>query len=566
MLITLSVIIGIETIVLFVIALKFTVMRGIIAHHDSQMQQLSENHARELQARIEADNNLLKQQADNAAAAAKKQEEATQLALSRQQAAFEEAKQILNSQYEKQLKQQQEDAIQDAKTQAESYERALKAKDERFQQAQEEAAKNLQTQVDAYERAIKEKNDLLEANSAKAEKASKELTENYERRLEQQEADFDKAQTALAERWQKELAALREEFQNSAGKMLEERTVKLDASNQKQMEVLLTPVKERLKELQEALATSQKERASLKTTVEEQVKAVKLNADRMTSEADKLTNALRGTNKLQGNWGELQLEQALVDCGLIKGVNFVMQTAITDASGRTFLTSSKGEHCIPDATVMFPDGRRIFIDSKVSLSAYLDYVEANDEQGKATALKEHLASVKNHIKTLGEKKYHEVGNKAIPNSSFDWTILFMGNEGALALALGAEPGLWEDAFKNQKVILVSRMSLYPLLWLIQMAWQFEKQSKNQADILENTRKLIERLENFVSVFEKIGAKLSDAQKAFVASRHTLCEGSQCVIRTGQRVAEGMGKESKKLKDFEDKCQQSLEAADASDNT
>ncbi len=545
MIIALSIVIGIETIVLVVIALKFTSMRGIIAHHDSQIQQLKESHVRELQARIEADNTLLKQQVDSAAVAAQKQEEATQLALSRQQSAFEEAKQILKSQYEKQLKQQQEDAIQDAKTQKESFERTLASKDERFQQAKDEAEKNLKTQVDAYERTIKEKNDLIASNSANAEKASKELTESYEKRLEQQKADFDKAHAALAERWQKELAALREEFKNSAGKMMEERTEKLDNNNQKQMKELFEPFKEKVKELKEQLEKSQKERASLQTSVTEKLESVQKNAATMVSETNKLTNALKGTNKMQGNWGELQLEQALVDCGLVKDFNFIMQMAITDQTGKAFVTRNH-ETLIPDATVLLPSRRRVFIDSKMSMTAYMKYLEATDDASRNDALKEHMASIHNHIKNLASKDYPSIGNTAIADSSFEKTIMFMGNEGALMLALTTEPNLWEEAMQNSKVILVSRMSLYPLLWLIHKSWVIDRQSKNQTEIMKQTALLIERLNKFVSVYTNVGDKIFALSNAYRDSLKTLRDSKQSVLNTGKRVGEAIGKETKHI--------------------
>jgi len=461
MVVTLVVIICLETVILLLLAMKVASMRGIINHHESQMQQLSESHARELQSRIEADRQLLSQQSRSSAEAAEKQAESAQLALSRQQRAFDEAKQLLVSQYEKQL--------------------------------------------------------------------------------QQQKADFDKAYAALTERWEKELVALREEFKNCAGKMMEERTEKLDATNQKQMKELFEPFREKLKELKEQLDTSQKERATLQTAVTEKLESVKKNADKMVSETDKLTNALKGTNKLQGNWGELQLEQALVDCGLVKEVNFDMQMAITDQNGHAFSGHNRGSQ-IPDATVRLPNGRRVFIDSKMSMTAYMRYLEATDDASRKVALEEHMASIKSHIRALSTKDYPGVGNSAIPNSSFENTIMFMGNEGALMLALSTEPSLWENTMRVNKVILVSRMSLYPLLWLIQKSWQIEKQSKNQAEILRQTALLVERLDGFVKNYCVFGRKIDEVQAAYRKNLSSLCESNQSVVKTGGRIAALMGKQ------------------------
>lgn len=386
------------------------------------------------------------------------------------------------------------------------------------------------------------------------------LAEQDEKRLAQQKQDFEKNQEELAKRWKTELGILREEFQNSAGKMLEERTEKLDAGNHKRMTALFDPFKEKLKELQEQLAVSQKERTTLRTEVQMQLQAVQKNADRMSSEADKLTSALKGTNKVQGNWGELQLEQALVDCGLVKGVNFAVQTAVTNADGSVY-TNAKHEHFTPDATVFFPDRRRVFIDSKMSMTAYMRYHESSGDAERADALKKHLESVRSHVKSLGEKKYHEAGNRAIPGSSFEYTIMFMGNEGALTLALSSDADLWEWAFRQNRVIIVSRMSLYPLLWLIRMAWRFDQQSRNQQKILEETGKLLKRLDDFTGDFFRLGDALTAACKTYGATRTRLCESSRSVAKTGQRIAGMMGKEQKKTEIFLERLSQESETAE-----
>ncbi|MCQ2396511.1 MAG: DNA recombination protein RmuC [Lentisphaeria bacterium] len=465
MLYALGSVVAVETIVLIILLLKYAAAQATAKNHSVQIQQLTENHAREMEAKIAADNMLMQQQKDNAAAIALHQ--------------------------------------------------------------REEASNALIAQRDSYERALKERDEACE------------------KRLVQQRQDFEKTHAALEERWKKELTTLREEFQNSAGRMLEERTEKLDASNQKQMKDLFDPFKEKLKELQGQLETSQKERASLGSAMKLQLEDVQKHAERMVLETDKLTNALRSTNKMQGNWGELQLEKALEDCGLEKGVHFLLQCSITDNTGKTFVGPQK-ETYIPDATVCFPNGRRIFIDSKMSMTAYMAYLDATDDASRKAALDAHMTSVKNHIKTLSTKSYPNAGNTAIPNSSFENTIMFMGNEGALTLALSTDPNLWEDAFRRHKVILVSRMSLYPLLWLINRSWQIERQSQNQAKILENTHQLIERLESYAKDYAAIGTKITALKDAYDKNLRFLRDSNKGVLKTGNRLAALMGKETKNI--------------------
>jgi len=346
-------------------------------------------------------------------------------------------------------------------------------------------------------------------------------------------------EAALAEqerRWQAVLANLREEFGNRAGAILEERTAKLDGANQASMKVLVDPLKEKLKELQEALSVSQKERAALKASLQEKLASVQGSAVRMVSEADKLASALKGSSKMQGNWGELQLEQALVDCGLVRDENFLLQTAIEGTGGAAR----------PDATVLFPDGRKLFIDSKISLISYMRYVEAEDEAARRQALADHLASVRNHVKGLSERNYPALANRNAVGCTPDFTILFMGNEGALMLALSADPALWETSFRQHHVLLASRMSLYPLLWLVKVAWRLEQQSANQQNIMKTAGLLVERLEKYAEAFGKLGERIAAVDNAYADARRVLTESPQSVAKTGQRIATLMAKEAPKL--------------------
>ena len=350
-----------------------------------------------------------------------------------------------------------------------------------------------------------------------------------------------RSQHDTEQRWEAELRALREEFRSSAGAMLSSSTDRLNACNEARTAELLAPFRERLAELQESLAVARKERSALGTALSEQLRQVQASAGRMVSEGDKLTSALRGGNKLQGTWGELQLEQALADCGLVKGENFLLQNAIEDTAG--------SQRMIPDATLLFPDGRRVFIDSKMSLTAYLRYTEATTDDERKAALADHLASIRSHVRNLSEKDYPAHGNRSGTGNSFDYTLMFLGNEGALALALSSDDTLWEWAFRRMKVVIVSRMALFPLLWLIRMSWQNERQSASQQKLLADTGRLIERIERYLATFDALGQRLKQAQGSYDDARKALCDGPQSIVSTGNRIAAILGKEARRLSEL-----------------
>lgn len=309
------------------------------------------------------------------------------------------------------------------------------------------------------------------------------------------------------------------QFEQLSNKLLEEKSEKFTRQNQKNLDQLLKPLQERIKEFEEKVeATYQREsneRFSLKNELK---RTFELNQT-LSQQANNLTNALRSDSKRQGNWGEFLLEKILETAGLRENLHYRKQVSFS------------GEYGIlrPDVVLFLPEQKHIIIDSKVSLTAYEKYFNAEDEIQRQQDLKEHIRSVKKHIEELGRKKYERLVDRAP-----DFVLMFIPVEPAYSLALMAEPELYDNAFRK-KVILVSVSSLLATLRIIESIWRLEKQNKNAHHIIEEGNKLYEKLAGFVADMENMGQKLNGVQNAYEQAMNKLVTGKGNLIRRAENM-------------------------------
>lgn len=327
-----------------------------------------------------------------------------------------------------------------------------------------------------------------------------------------------------AEKAQEEKLALMEEaekrlqvqFENLANKIFENKSESFSKLNKTGLDALLTPLREQIegfkKQVSDQYIREGQERASLKT----EILTLKELNQKITEEAAALTNALKGDNKKQGNWGEVVLERILKESGLREGHEFETQVS---------MRSDDGKLQQPDVVVHLPNDKDVIIDSKVSLSAYERYFNTDNDAERKRLLNEHVQSLRNHIKGLGSKDYHEL--KGV--RTLDYVLMFIPVEPAFLLAVEADPELVTLALNNN-IMLVSPTNLLVALRTINNIWQYEYQNQNAQHIASHAAKLYDKFHGFIGDMEKIGRSLETTQKAFDGAFNKLSSGRGNLVR------------------------------------
>ena len=323
---------------------------------------------------------------------------------------------------------------------------------------------------------------------------------------------------------------LQQQFENLANKIFDSKTDNFKELNKSSVELLLSPLKTQLEgfkqQIQDVYSNEAKERHSLQSEVARLQQVYQL----MSSETANLTKALKGDNKQQGNWGEVILARILSESGLREGHEYDVQVSLNNEHGKRFQ---------PDVIVHLPQDKDVIVDSKVSLTAYERYFNAEDEITRKQALQEHVASVRSHIRELGRKDYHLLqGLKTL-----DYVLMFVAVEPAFLAALQADPSLMKFALDNN-IMLVSPTNLLIALRTIDNLWRYERQNQNAQLIAERAGKIYEKLRLFSHDMQDMGVALDKAQDSYDSAMKRLATGKGNLIKQAQQFVE-LGVEVKK---------------------
>lgn len=326
------------------------------------------------------------------------------------------------------------------------------------------------------------------------------------------------------------------EFENIASKILDEKSEKFTRLNQSNIDSLLKPLGDNIesfkKKVEEVYVAEAKERFSLG----EEVKRLAQINQKISEDAINLTNALKGNSKTQGDWGEIILENILERSGLVRDREYFVQEYLKSDDG-SYLTNEFGNRMQPDVIVSYPDKRKVIIDSKVSLNAYLRYTQNIDVDKQKMALNDHLRAVKKHIDDLSAKSYQDYA------ISLDFVMMFIPNEPAYMLALQHDPELWQYAY-DKKILLISPTNLIAALKLIVDLWSREYQNQNAIDIAERGAKLYDKFVGFIGNLEKVGRNIEQAQSAYTDAYKQLSTGNDNLVLQTQKLKE-LGVKAKK---------------------
>jgi DNA recombination protein RmuC len=314
---------------------------------------------------------------------------------------------------------------------------------------------------------------------------------------------------------------LKIEFKNLSHDIFEERVKKLNEANETHLSVTLTPLRTTINEFKSKLEKTELENVDRSARLENEIKNLREASSNIGANAESLTRALKGDNKTQGNWGEMILESVLEKSGLEKGKEFVVQHTDVNDEDQTIR---------PDVIVNLPENKHIIIDSKVSLTAYNNYINAQDEKEKSLAMRGHLDSVRGHIKLLSEKKYESADKLTTP----EFVLLFMPIEPALIAAFNGDNNLFSHAWERN-IILVSPTTLLATLRTVASIWAQEKRSKNAESIAKEAGTFIDKLDGFVSSLEALESNLSTAQKTLNKAMGQLKTGSGNLLGKAKKM-------------------------------
>ena len=351
-------------------------------------------------------------------------------------------------------------------------------------------------------------------------------------RMVRAQADIENLQDKNREQKQ-EVELLQEkftkEFENLANKILEEKSLKFTERNEKNIKDILSPLNEKIQLFEKKVEESQKENISIHSALREQLINLQTQNLKITQEAENLTKALKGDSKMQGNWGELVLERVLEKSGLEKDREYTVQQSFTRADGSRVL---------PDVIINLPDGKKMIVDSKVSLTDYERYVNA-DEELRAKYLKDHINSLRRHVDQLSAKKYEDLYAMESP----DFVLMFVPIEPAFAIAINQDSSLYNKAFE-QNIIIVTPATLLATLRTIDSMWNNEKQQRNALEIARQAGALYDKFEGFVGDLMKVGKKMDEAKGEYRGAMNKLIEGRGNIVNSIERLKK-MGAKAKK---------------------
>ncbi|MEO7977454.1 DNA recombination protein RmuC [Flavobacterium sp.] len=355
--------------------------------------------------------------------------------------------------------------------------------------------------------------------------------------LSKKEVDFENLWERHKEQ-KNEITNLQEkftkEFENLANKILEEKSAKFTEQNSENMKNILMPLQDKIQGFEQKVEQTHKESIDYHAALRQQILGLSEMNAQMSKETLNLTKALKGDSKMQGNWGELVLERVLEKSGLEKGREYEVQQSFTN---------TQGSRVFPDVVINLPDGKKMIIDSKVSLVAYEKWINEESDILKIDFLKEHVSSIKRHVEQLGNKNYHDLYQIESP----DFVLLFIPIEPAFAIALNEDSTLYNKAF-DRNIVIVTPTTLLATLRTIDSMWSNQKQQENAFEIARQAGALYDKFEGFVADLLRIGNKIKDTKSEYESAMSKLVDGRGNLISSVEKLKKMGAKAKKSLPD------------------
>jgi DNA recombination protein RmuC len=397
-----------------------------------------------------------------------------------------------------------------------------------------EAQKQLDMQKVAYDQQV----DALKDSFEKQLQLTKEAHEREIAAMKQMNEEQVKSQLDL----------IREQMQTTSEKVLKMRQEELGVQNKEQVSKIIDPLQKSLKDMQEALDKTKEQQTEALTRLDETIKINMQKSQEIGETADRLTRALTGEVKVQGNFGELKLKQLLEDLELKEGEQFDTQETLRDKGGKG-LKGDDGKGLIPDFILHFPNNRHVVVDSKMSLTDYERYMNAEDgTPEKSIYLKAHIDSVRAQVKRLAKKEY----TKYLPEgyNRLNFAIMYVPIEGALNLALLNDASLWREAY-DEGVMILGPQTMYMNLRVLEMMWTQVRQLKNQQAMMDAANTVIDRVQDFGLRFMDVESSMNDTLKKMAKLKITTAESGASIITAAKNLLKAGARENKKKKALEE---------------
>lgn len=388
------------------------------------------------------------------------------------------------------------------------------------------------------------------------------LLEQYNRTLEDMRTQQQELRHQLQTQMLQQQQLISEQFTTTSERILKERSEALTTTNKEQMGALLSPLHENIRLMKEAVEKSDRDQTATMERLDASIKANLKQAQEVGERADKLARALTSENKTQGNFGELRLRQLLQNMGLEEGVQFEEQVTLRDEHGKAVVDDESGRRKQPDVILHFPDGRDVVIDAKMSITAFTQYYEAQDDEQRKIALDNHVKSMRQHVKELAHKNYSSYLRDG--HQQLDFVMMYVFSESALQLALANDPTLWKEAY-DQGVVIAGSQSLYMMLRILEMTWKQVRQVENQQKIMDAANAIVDRVQLF---YERLGAvddQLRRTREAFDKLKVSTAPSGPSIATAARKLLQYGAHENPKRKQRLQRLPQDADIEDADNN-
>lgn len=382
--------------------------------------------------------------------------------------------------------------------------------------------------------------ELLSMQLEDCKREHQRQLDELNRRTERDKAEL---QAMLDRQFAERLRLVQEQLGTTTERLLKQRSEELDKTNRTQMDSMLAPLKAVMAEMKKSMDDNRESFTRSTASLSEQLRQMHASATSLGVEAEKLSKALQAGPKVQGDFGEMKLNDLLDKFGFTKGVEYDVQYTMRDAKGNVIRNDDTDDMMRPDVVLHYPDHKDVIIDSKASLTSFICYVNAESDEERKRSLEEHVKSVRRHVDELSAKNYGKYSMDG--GTTLDFVIMFVPQEAAVQLAVSADATLWSYAF-DRNVIITGEQNLFSLLRLLQIAWTQQRQADNQKKVFDIASALVQRVQLFMERFSKVGAEIDNARKAFDDTL-TSVEGNRGLLVSARKLVDMGAKEDPKKK-------------------